>query len=350
LETLDQSKWSKNMPKATIFDIARKAGVSIATVSYVVNKTREVSPEFRKRVEQAIRELDYTPNENARSLRRNRTNTIGLVISDNTNPFFAEIAKGVEDAAFEAGYSVMLCNTNSHHERELLYVDLLVSKSVAGIIFAIKSPEESQVKRLKEQGIPASVLYFPSDGLDVDNYIIDNFQAGYLAGVYLAGLGHTRIACLGAPEELGPVTLREKGFQKAMVDCGLDWDPDLLFPANYRFSGGEIAAKQILNCGKQVTAVFCGNDAMAIGMLRVLYEEGIRVPEDISIMGLDDILLSAYMNPPLTTISQPKQEAGYQAVKNLLERIHKTHSGGPRQFKMEVELVKRKSTAPPSHS
>lgn len=348
VEICPNRKGYKFMSRVTIVDIAEKAGVSIATVSYVINQSRTVSPEYKERVEKVIEELGYTPNENARGLRRNRTKTIGLIVPDNTNPFFAEIAKGVEDAVFEAGYSVILCNTNSMPEREMAYVNLLLSKSVAGVIFATKAPDVHQLDQVIERGIPTSVLYRDHEGLDIDSFTIDNFQAGYLAGAHLTGLGHRQIACFRPIIDNTPSALRMEGLRKNLNERGADLDPDLTPRANYKISGGEQAAQILLETGKPFTAVFCGNDAMAIGAMRVFRDAGYRIPEDISIVGLDDIILASYMEPPLTTIAQPKQEIGYQAVQRLLERIEKKYAGGPRHIKVEIFLVNRRSTAPPA--
>jgi LacI family transcriptional regulator len=333
------------MNKITIKDIAKKAGVSIATVSYVINKSRPVSPELAARVNAAIDEIGYYPDANARSLKSKRTSTIGLIVPDNANPFFAEIAKGVEDAGFEAGFSVILCNSNAMIERELAYIDLLLSKRVDGVIYAPTSLSIQPIKRLVDQGIPVMVFYRETCGLNVDSVRINNLESSQRATQYLLDLGHRDIACIRPLSMETPSGQRVDGYQRAMAGAGLALSQDLMPQGNNRISGGEIAARRLLESGKHFSAIFSANDAMAIGAMRVLRDAGLRIPNDVSVVGFDDITLARYSEPPLTTISQPKQEAGTLAVQRIIERIDKQHTGGPREFVMETTLIERRSAA-----
>lgn len=334
------------MERVTITDIAKKAEVSIATVSYVLNQTREVSPELKQRVLDAVAQLGYFPDENARNLRNKRSSIIGLIVPDNSNPFFAEIAKGVEDAVFESGYSVILCNSNSIPEREMSYIHLLISRRAAGVIFVTKTPRANQVNLLVEKGIPTSVLYRDAEGLNVDTFQIDNHKAGIIAARHLIELGHTQMACFRPLSDETPSAQRVEGFKQALRERGLAWNAALMPKANYRISGGEAATQALLDSGQPFTAIFTGNDAMAIGAMKVLREAGKRIPQDVSLIGLDDIVLASYTEPPLTTIAQPKQEVGYAAARHLIERIEKAYVGGSRNFLLDVQLVVRGSTAP----
>jgi LacI family transcriptional regulator len=334
------------MDKVTIKDIAKKAGVSIATVSYVINKSRTVSPDLAARVQAVIEEIGYYPDINARSLKSKRTCTIGLIVPDNSNPFFAEIAKGVEDAGFDNGFSVILCNSNAMIQRELSYIDLLISKRVDGVIFASTTLSIDPIKRIVDLGIPVTVFYRETSGLDVDSIRIDNFASAYRATAYLTGLGHQKIACIRPLSMETPSGLRVAGYQHAMEEAGLPWSPELMPQGDNRFSGGEAAVRQLLDSGQQFSAIFSTNDAMAIGAMRALRDVGLRIPEDVSVVGFDDIILARYSEPPLTTISQAKQEAGMLAVQRIVERIEKKHAGGPREFIMETTLIERRSAAP----
>ncbi len=334
------------MSRITIKDIARRAGVSTATVSYVINESRYVSPELKSRVLEAIAELGYYPDDNARSLRSRKTSTIGLIVPDNSNPFFAEIAKGVEDAGFEAGYSVILCNSNAMLERERAYLEVLLSKRVEGIILFSTTTGLEQVESIVKRGIPTAIFYRESGNLDVDTFSLDNFKAGYDATRHLIELGHTEIACIKPLSPTNPSAQRVDGYKKALEDYGLTWQEALIPQGNNLISGGERAARELLGSGLRFSAIFACNDAMAIGAMRALREAGFRIPQHISIVGFDDIILAAYSNPPLTTIASPKQEAGRFAVERLLERINGIHEGGARNFMLETHLIIRESTAP----
>jgi LacI family transcriptional regulator len=336
------------MPKkVTIKDIAKLADVSVATVSYVLNGNRYVSPELRSRVTDAIDELGYSPNLVARSLRQSRTGTIGLIVPDNSNPFFAEIAKGVEDAGFEQGYSVILCNSNAMPERELAYLEVLRAKRVDGIIFIATTAEIKSIRPLVEGGIPAVTFYRDSSDMNVDRFFIDNERAGYLATKYLIALGHRHLACIQPASAVTPSALRIAGFKRALSEHGLEVDDILMPRGDNLFQGGWEAARTLLDSGRRITAIFASNDAMAIGCIRALRDRGLRVPDDISVTGVDDIHLATVIEPTLTTVAQPKYEAGRQAVTMLVNRITGEYDGGARQVQLDIELIVRESTAPP---
>ena len=334
------------MPIITIKDIANRAGVSVATVSYVINKSRFVSPELTARVEEAIDQLGYSPNAVARSLRQNRTKMIGLIVPDNSNPFFAEIAKGVEDAGFEAGYSVILCNSNASIDREMVYLDLLRSNRVEGIIFIATTTHVEQVRSFVRAKIPAVIFYRDVPDIDVDTIRIDNFKAGYTATRHLIDLGHREIACIRPASDETPSAQRVEGFKRAMEESGLAWQPELMPHGDNRVSSGKSAVQDLVSSRRNFSAIFSTNDAMAIGAMRALREIGYYIPQDVSVVGVDDIILASYSEPPLTTIAQPKYEAGCQAVEFLVERIEGGYNQGPRKILLETQLIVRESTAP----
>jgi LacI family transcriptional regulator len=330
----------------TIKDIARQARVSVATVSYVINKSRYVSPELSARVQRAIEELGYSPNAVARSLRQKSTKMIGLIVPDSSNPFFAEIAKGVEDAGYERGYCVILCNSNASIERELVYLDLLRSKRVEGIIFIATTTQVEQIRPFVKAGIPVVIFYRDIPGVDVDTFRIDNLQAGYMATRYLIQLGHKEIACIQPASAETPSGQRVEGYKRAIEEYGLAWNEALMPRGDNRVSGGKEAARALVQSGKSFSAIFSSNDAMAIGAMRALRELNYYIPQDISIVGVDDIILASYSEPPLTTVAQPKYEAGCQAVDFLIERIDGGYDQGPRNIQLEIELIERSSAIP----
>jgi LacI family transcriptional regulator len=338
------------MPVITIKDIAKQAGVSVATVSYVINKSRFVSPELTGRVLEAIEAMGYSPNDIARSLRQKSTKMIGLIVPDSSNPFFAELAKGVEDAGYESGYSVILCNSNASIERELVYLDLLRSKRVDGIIFIATTTQVEQIHPFVRAGIPVVIFYRDMAGDDVDTFHIDNLQAGYLATEYLIRLGHRQIACIQPASADTPSGLRVEGYKQALKEAGLAWDEALMPRGDNRVSGGKAAAEALAKSGESFSAIFSTNDAMAIGAIRALRELGYKIPDQVSFVGVDDIILASYMEPPLTTVAQPKYQAGCQAVEFLIQRIEGVYDQGPRSIQLEIKLIERRSAIPYSNT
>jgi LacI family transcriptional regulator len=332
---------------STIKDIALMAGVSTATVSYVINGTRFVSPELRDRVLTAVAQLDYRPNAVAQSLRQKRTRTIGLIIPDNSNPFFAEVAKGVEDAGYDAGVSVMLCNSDGKFDRELRYLQLLRDKQVEGVIVIATTPRVDHLSGIVERLIPAVVFYRNVPQFNVDTLVVDNFGGGCLATRHLIELGHTRIACVAPASIDSPSSLRVSGFRHAIKEAGLRIDESLIYHGDNRFAGGRAGVEHLLATGQSFTAIFAGNDVMAVGAIRRLQESGRSVPDDVSVVGFDGIALGDYVSPSLTTVNQPRYEAGQTALRLLLERIEDSYIGPPRAIELETELVIRESTAPP---
>jgi LacI family transcriptional regulator len=332
---------------STIKDIAQRAGVSTATVSYVISGSRFVSPELRERVRAAIVELDYRPNAVARSLRQKKTRTIGLIVPDNSNPFFAEVAKGVEDAGYEAGVSVILCNSDGSFDREHRYLQTLRDKQVDGVIFMATTPATDHLASVVERRIPVVVFYRRVPRLNVDTLVVDNLGGGYLATRHLIELGHTEIACVAPASTNSPSALRVGGFRRAMTEAGLTIDEALIYRGDNRFAGGRDGVEHLLATGRPFTAVFAGNDVMAVGTLRTLRERGLDVPGDVSVVGFDGIALGDFVSPSLTTIVQPRYDAGQRAFRLLLERIEDGYAGPRRDIELEARLVVRESSAPP---
>jgi len=329
----------------TIREVAEHAQVSVATVSHVINRTRFVDPETQERVYQAIKTLGYRPNLLARSLRRRETHTIGLLVPDNANPFFAEFARVVEDAGFAQGYSVILCNSDRSETKEETYIDVLLAKQVDGLIVISSTDRIDLLQRVIDVGVPLVVVDRNLADLPVSQVLVANEQGGYLAGQYLLGLGHRRFVCIGGPSNANPSWGRVVGFTRALHEAGVVLQPEAIVAGDFRYAGGETGMHTLLDRGLDFTAVFAANDLMAIGALVTLQRAGLRVPADISVIGFDNILQAATMIPSLTTIEQPVNELGQATVRLLLDQIMK-RTTEPRSLTIPTRLVERESCRP----
>jgi len=316
--------------------------VSTATVSHVINETRFVSEELRARVYQAMRELNYRPNAIARSLRRRRTQNIGMIVPDISYPFLAEVARGVEDAGFELGYNVILCDSDGDLGREADYIRLLQEKKVDGIVFVAAGESSSHVQTLIEQGRPVVVCDRELPEVEVDTVIADNVRSGYQATEHLISLGHRRIGCIAGPQVLGISSKRVEGYKGALERYGVPLREELIVRGDFRCRGGYEAMRELLALDAPPTAVFACNDLMAMGAICAASERRLRMPQDIAIIGCDDIALASFTNPSLTTIAQPKHEIGAIAVKMLVERIEDRNKPPTKQT-LPTELVIRDS-------
>jgi len=329
----------------TIREVAESAGVSYATVSHVINNTRVVSKETRERVLAAMTALNYRPNALARSLRQGKTNTIGLVLPDSANPFFAEIGRSIEDEAFKKGYSVFLCNTELDTQRELFYVDVLSKKQVDGIIFIAAGDQADSLDFLLRQNMPVVMIDRDVPKVEVDAVLTDNELGGFLATRHLLDLGHKRIACIAGPSNITPSAQRIIGYRRALEQAGLSYDESLIVRGDYHAQSGLEIARSILRMEPRPTAIFALNDLMALGVLRAAAEANCSVPSDLAVVGYDDLELAHFTNPPLTTIAQPKKEIGAQAINLLVERIaHRNRP--PSRLVLPPELIVRRSTQP----
>lgn len=337
---------AKSRRLVTRNDVAREAGVSTATVSYVVNNgPRPVAPETRRRVLETIRKLNYKPNSIARNLRRQRTSALALIIPDNLNPFFAEVSRGVEKVAIENGYTVMLCHSDYQPERERQYVDVLRAERVAGVIWFPATVNREVANQLSEYGVPCVILDGEIPGSICPSVQADNWRGGYLAARHLLELGHSRMGYIARPFESHQTQERINGLQAALREYSVSEDQVLIARGGFRLEEGKAAAEHLLGMDPDLTAILGYNDMMAIGAMRAIYERGLRVPEDISVVGFNDIPQAAFTYPSLTTIRQPKFEMGMRGVRQLLDLIEgKVLSTGTATI-LEVELIVRESTA-----
>ncbi len=331
----------------TMQDVAERAGVSVTSVSHVINATRPVSEELRQRVLAAMDELGYQRNLLARSLRRGQTHTIGIIVPDNVNPFFAEIARGIEDVSYERGYSLILCNSDSNLDKELHYTGVLVDKQVDGIVFVAAGHSIERVVGLQRRNVPVVLVDRELPGANADVVLADNARGGWLATQHLLTLGHRRIGCITGPSELTPSADRVAGYRQALAEAGIAVDSELIRRGDFHFASGYDAAQQLLALPDPPTALFACNDLMAVGAIRAAADMGRNTPADLSIVGFDDVPLASFICPPLTTVAQPVYDMGALAARLLLERIENP-TAPPTRHMLDVQLVVRRSTAAPA--
>jgi len=332
------------MRNPTIKDIAKHAGVSISTVSYVLNNNRTVSDEIRGRVIKAIDELGYSPNAVARSLRQKHTGIVGIIGPSNSDPFYAEMVTGIEDMSYKAGYSVILCNTHLSLDREIDYFHLLHMKRADGVMLLLDNNRIEWIQSYLNHKIPVVRYgYSPIPGLDMDTVRVDNLSIGKNATSHLIELGHRRIACITPParDEMG--CQRFIGYKETLETNGVLVESSLIAEGDYSIEGGYRAAAQLLDNGSEFTAVFVSNDASAIGAMHAFKQAGYRIPDDISIISVDNILMGSYIDPPLTSVSIPVYRAGETIFNYLCERMTGKHVNGPRDVILDCDLMIRNS-------
>jgi DNA-binding LacI/PurR family transcriptional regulator len=335
--------------KMRIKDVARAAGVSTATVSHVLNKTRFVSEETREKVLRAIESSNYYPNANARSLASGRSNTLGLLISDISNPFFPELVKSIETVAFERGHEVILANTDYDDERALSNVRRFIERKVAGVALMTSELDKGLIDELARCRVPVVFLDIGSAGVCMSNIVVD-YEAGISEAInHLHWLGHQKIAYLGGPGRLLSAARRLAAFRDSMAHQFPDTTTLEIYEADFRLEGGRRVAREMLAAGNPPTAVVVANDMMALGLMKEFHERGLHVPEDISIVGFDDIAFAELSNPQLTTVCLPRVELGRKAVEALMATIEHPESRGV-EITVSTYLILRDSTAPPRES
>ncbi|MEQ4693886.1 ribose operon transcriptional repressor RbsR [Providencia manganoxydans] len=303
-------------------DVARLAGVSTSTVSHVINQNRYVSESVTLRVKNAIEQLNYAPSALARSLKMNRTNTIGMLLTTSNNPFYAEVVRGVERSCYELGYSLILCNTEGDLQRMNHSLETLLQKRVDGLLIMCTEAQGPSKEVLSRYPSVPTVMMDWSPFESGGDIIQDNsFLGGEMATRYLIEAGFTQIACIAGPQDKSPAQARFQGFLAAMKQASLSIPDEYIIFSDFEFAGGFESMNKLLELTNPPKAIFAGNDAMAVGAYQAVFRQGLKVPDDISIIGYDDIDLSPYMIPPLTTIHQPKDELGKLAVNQLIFRM-----------------------------
>ena len=313
--------------RTTIKDIANYTGFSVTTISLVLNGKADKIPKSTKDIIfDAVEKLNYRPNQIAVGLVKKRTKTIGLVISDVSNVFFSNLAKGVEDECRRNGWNLILCNTNDLHKRDLEYIQVLADKGVDGILFCMSLDSDKKralesVDLMKKLKVPFVMIDRFLEEVDCCSVIVNHRSGGYAATKHLLELGHRNIACVAGPLALEDSQHRLKGYKEALEEFGVSYDPDLVYEGNYdRESGGE-AVEYILGLSKKVTAIFSFNDMSAYGVYNRLKRHNYYIPRDMSLVGYDDIFFSEILDVPLTSVSQPVYDMGVEAVLQIISEI-----------------------------
>lgn len=344
---------------ATMKDIAKLAGVSSSTVSHVINQSRYVSEEITQKVKQAAQRLNYTPSELGRSLKTNRTRTFGMLMTTSSNPFFGEVVKGVERSCYQQHYNLIVCNTEGDSVRMKASIDTLLQKRVDGLILMCPDLKDYQFN-ISEQylDIPIVIMDWGEVQFTCDKIQDNSLRGGYLATQHLIDMGHQQIGCITGPLDNHQAQMRYQGYQQAMSHADLEPNVDWIIEGNFECKSGYDALKRIFKPQSATqsahnsvsnrhhsiypSAIFVSNDMMAMGAIQAASELGIRIPEDLSLIGYDDIEIAKFMTPALTTIHQPKHRLGQRAVEALIKRLSDLNRQ-PQLITLEPTLIERKS-------
>lgn len=330
--------------RVTIKDIARAAGVSHTTVSRALRDSEEISPETRARIRAIAESLGYRPNPVARALQGRRTQTIGVVVTRLSDPFHTEVVQGIERVAQAHGYGLLLSLSHEDPEKERAIVEMLAAKQVDGIIVAASRLGSRYLPLLEALRIPIVLINSHQTGPYVYSVATDNVHGGYLATRYLIGLGHRAIAYIGSRRGGRSNQDRYRGYRQALREAGLNPRPEWVVKGDGRVEGGEMAMRRLLEVRPRPTAVFCYNDLTAIGALKAALRAGLRVPEELSIIGFDGLEEGTYVIPALTTVAQPRQQLGRLAAEMLLEILDGRPS--PKRILLQGTLIERESCGP----
>lgn len=329
---------------ATIKDVAKLAGVSTTTVSHVINKTRFVAEDTTKAVWDAVAQLKYSPSAVARSLKMNSTKSIGMIVTTSEEPYFAEVVLAVEARCYEQGYSLFLCNTQNDPDKIQDYLDMLLKKRVDGILIMCSEYNESSKVLFNGINTPMVVMDWGPDDGKSDRIIDHSFEGGYIATKHLIENGHTKIGFITGNLDKTTARQRYEGALKALNEFGLTVNENWVLNGNFEAEGGFECMKHILTQSDIPTAVFCASDRMALGALSAISLAGLKVPQDISVIGYNNTHTSAYYPPPLTTVHQSKKRFGREALALLMSRIeHKEDASNPKTLEFFPELVVRSS-------
>ncbi len=331
---------------STIHDVAKLAGVAPITVSRVLNNSGYASKETRARVEEAIATLRYVPNTLARGLRSKRTQTLALVMTDITNPFFTLIARGVEDAASNSGYTVIYCNTDESEAEEEKYVNILVQKQVDGVLLVPAYSNSKSIKFLHLNGIPVVLIDRSVPDIQADLVRCNSEEGAFQLTKHLIEFGHQRIVTITGRQEVSTSQDRVSGYQRAMLEADLESLIQVYYGSYTQGSGYEFT-NQALALNPRPTAILGANNFISIGVLQALRDAGLRVPEDISVVGFDDLPSFMIVDPILTVASQPAYEMGRQATELLLNRLSEKLPDSNQEIILPTEMIIRRSSAAP---
>jgi LacI family transcriptional regulator len=334
------------MALATIKDIARRVGVSPSVVSRALNNKYGVKEATRQAIAEAAKEMGYHPNVAARSLVTRRSQTIGVIIPDISEPFYSRVIKGMQYIADEAGYTLLFSNSYESLEQSKVVQKMVDGQRVDGLIIVGSSrAERDYISSLTAKGTPFVVIERHFSDLNMNCIWVDNVVGGYIATKHLIECGHRRIAHITGDLSFEVAADRVKGYRKALDEAGIPYSPKLVLPGSFVWQDGYAAMKQLLSDTPRCTAVFAGNDSMAYGALQAIAEAGLSVPQDISVVGFDDLEFSSLTNPPLTTVRQPRYEMGRDAMRLLLARMDAGNQGDGMKICYPPEMVVRRSTS-----
>jgi len=336
----------KRFANATIVDVAREAGVSFSTVSRVINNNKHVRPETRERVLNAMMRLGYMVNQQARSLAGGRSQVIGLLVPDVGNGYIGEIIRGVDEELAAAQYELMLYTTHRRRTKESVYVATLARGLADGLLLVVPDDPGAYLDSLAQQNFPYVLVDHQGTNEACPAVGATNWQGGYDATTYLIQLGHRRIGFITGNQRLGSAVDRLAAYRAALADHGIDFDPALVVEGDFQQPSGYQGACALLALPDPPTAIFASNDIMAFGAMEAVRNHNLRIPEDVSVLGFDDIPQAAHVHPGLTTIRQPLEQMGRLATRMLLKKIGDPDFAGER-IELPTTLVIRESCQPP---
>jgi LacI family transcriptional regulator, repressor for deo operon, udp, cdd, tsx, nupC, and nupG len=330
----------------TIIDVAKRAGVSTATVSRALAKPEVVSPEARARVLAAISKTGFTPNFAARNLRARRTMTVLVVVPNIANPFFAQILRGIDDALVAFGYGIVIGNLDNLIEREARYVDLVFAGQVDGVLSMSSRVPAGDGRLMTDAGLPMATICVAIPGSGLPHILVDDRAASVAVVEHLAGLGHRRFGFIAGPAQNINSIDRRRGFRDGLAGAGLDPDQAVYWPGNFMFDSGIAAAQDFLARTDRPTAIYAASDHIAIAFMKTVRAAGVAVPRDVSVVGFDGIEFADFVEPTLTTVRQPRYELGRTGANVLLQAMR--GEGAPAgRIELPAPLLIRDSTAPP---
>lgn len=336
----------KSDNSVTIIDVAREAGVSNSTVSRVVNNSAQVSPKTREKVLNAMMRLGYVVNQQARSLRGGRSQVIGLLVHEVGNPYIGEMIRGIDEELAANQYEMLLYTTRRRKTKESTFVANIARGLADGLLVLLPRDLGSYVETLKQQRFPFVLIDYPADENRVPSVIASNWQGAYDATSYLISIGHTRIGIITGFMEIAAAVNRLEGYKAALSDHGIDYDPSLVYEGDFFQTDGFAGASALLDLPHPPTAIFASNDVAAFGVMDAIRSRGLRIPQDVSVIGFDDIPQAQHSFPKLTTVRQPLAQMGRIGAQMLLRRI--ANPDLPvQQLEVATELIIRDSCQPP---
>lgn len=330
---------------ASMNDVAKRAGVSIATVSRVLNNNGNVNEATRAKINKAIKDLKYQPSRVAKRLRSKSisSNLLGILIPDIENPFYVDVLRGIEELAYENNYAIIMCNFGQDEKKEKLYLEILQSEAIDGLIVAPAHEDDPLLKKMVKDGLPVVCVDRGLKDANVDVVLVDNVTGSFNAVDYLIKSGYKRIAYIAGLQAIPSSRLREKGYRKALELNGIAFDEDLVKFGNSKHESGVALCDELLKLPNPPDAIFTGNNLITLGALETIHKWKLNIPEDIAIIGFDDMQWSSSLNPPLTAVRQPAMEIGKRAVELLIQRI-KDPERSCIQMTLNTELMKRSSS------